>query len=1109
MNSDRKADYYVGLDMGTGSLGVAVTDPQYHLLKVKGKDFWFVREYETAHPQLERRTHRISKRRLQRHQVRIGLIRSYFADDVLEHDPLFYIRQDNSKYYREDKDSRLLTKDSLFAEPNYGDKEYYKEYPTVFHLRQALLKDEISSEERYSRLLYLAIINMFEYRGHFLLNTDSGDVNFEMVKDAGETVMNYLYDSMEESTAKISYTEVIEILADKGISRSTKKDKISSLLGIKKSNKEQTELVKCLCGMEADARVLFRIEAEEKIKIAFQQASFEDEKEEIEVAVGEDNYAIIEYMKQLYDYSQLQSVLKGFEYLSDARVEMYDKHKEDLILLKKVYKNNLSQEKYNIMFRSSEDGTYSAYCNSLNAENSLAATKKYRRNMKKRGKEDLYARIKKDLKGVEDAEAEKILKEIELEAFLPKQITGANGVIPNQVHRKELKKILENAENHLPFLKEKDSSGYTVSERILMLFSKNIPYYVGPVGKGSQNGWAEIREEGQILPWNMEQKLDMEKTSERFITNLVRECTYLSGEKVLPKQSLLYERYCVLNEINNLQINGKRIVPELKQDIYQDIFMGSRLGKKVTKKVLSSYLLNRGLISDESEISGIDIDHIYPRSLTNDNNIDNNLVLVSKKINQDEKKNDYPLPEKVRSNPKVWELWSSLHKRGFMNDEKYNRLTASTPLTDEQLAGFIARQLVETAQGTKGIADLFKAMMPEAEIVYVKARNVSGFRKQSFLKSRLVNEHHHAKDAYLNIVVGNVYYTKFTRNPMNFIKNEVQRSSNKYNYNLSKMFENDVVRNGEIAWSVQKNHKPGTMQVVSEVMCKNTPLITRQAFEQKGELFNIQPVGKYSAKAGNYVPLKVKDTKLQNVEKYGGYTSLKPAYFTFIEHGSEKKRKRCFEVVQSYYASQIKKESDLIEFLEKNGYKNPRVIAGKIKKNSLIKYNGYLLYVIGMDARKNIEFSNATPMCLENKYIQYVSKLEKAYNEIILSERKKTEPRLSEKVTIENNLKLYRELTDKHVNSIYRNHPRSIGDILEKGEDKFESLDLVHQIKILYNLVLYTSFNRGTFSLTDIGGPKEVGRIRISGNMTEAKELKLIHYSVTGLYKKEIDLLNQ
>ena len=41
MNSDKREDYYVGLDMGTGSLGGAVTDTQYHLLKVKGKDFLF------------------------------------------------------------------------------------------------------------------------------------------------------------------------------------------------------------------------------------------------------------------------------------------------------------------------------------------------------------------------------------------------------------------------------------------------------------------------------------------------------------------------------------------------------------------------------------------------------------------------------------------------------------------------------------------------------------------------------------------------------------------------------------------------------------------------------------------------------------------------------------------------------------------------------------------------------------------------------------------------------------------------------------------------------------------------------------------------------------
>ena len=41
-----------------------------------------------------------------------------------------------------------------------------------------------------------------------------------------------------------------------------------------------------------------------------------------------------------------------------------------------------------------------------------------------------------------------------------------------------------------------------------------------------------------------------------------------------------------------------------------------------------------------------------------------------------------------------------------------------------------------------------------------------------------------------------------------------------------------------------------------------------------------------------------------------------------------------------------------------------------------------------------------------------------------------------------------------------------------------------------------------------LGGAKEVGRIRISGNMTEAKELLLIDKSVTGLYEKSKDLLS-
>ena len=97
----------------------------------------------------------------------------------------------------------------------------------------------------------------------------------------------------------------------------------------------------------------------------------------------------------------------------------------------------------------------------------------------------MYKEIKKLLKDAqkEDENVQKILTSIENETFLPKQLTASNGVIPNQVHAREMKKILSNAENYLPFLTEKDETGLSVSERILKLFTFQIPYYVTNIRK--------------------------------------------------------------------------------------------------------------------------------------------------------------------------------------------------------------------------------------------------------------------------------------------------------------------------------------------------------------------------------------------------------------------------------------------------------------------------------------------------------------------------------------------------------------------------------------------------------------------------------------------------
>ncbi|MEG1314047.1 MAG: type II CRISPR RNA-guided endonuclease Cas9, partial [Bacilli bacterium] len=189
-----------------------------------------------------------------------------------------------------------------------------------------------------------------------------------------------------------------------------------------------------------------------------------------------------------------------------------------------------------------------------------------------------------------------------------------------------------------------------------------------------------------------------------------------------------------------------------------------------------------------------DVDHIYPQSKTKDDSIENR-VLVKREINA-KKTDTYPLSKEIQK--KQFGFWKSLHDQKFIGDKKYDRLTRTTEFSEQELADFIARQLVETRQTTKATADVLKRIFKETEIVYTKAGNVSDFRRDyNLLKVREVNDYHHAKDAFLNIVVGNVYNTRFTSNPINFIK----KSQGK-NYSLNKIFQYNVERNGYCAWKV-------------------------------------------------------------------------------------------------------------------------------------------------------------------------------------------------------------------------------------------------------------------------------------------------------------------
>ncbi|MBQ5781208.1 MAG: hypothetical protein IIW10_04605, partial [Spirochaetaceae bacterium] len=78
----KNENYYVGLDIGTDSVGYAVTDEEYNLCRFKGKHMWGATLFKGAQLSEKRRGFRTARRRLARRKQRIQLLRELFAQEI-------------------------------------------------------------------------------------------------------------------------------------------------------------------------------------------------------------------------------------------------------------------------------------------------------------------------------------------------------------------------------------------------------------------------------------------------------------------------------------------------------------------------------------------------------------------------------------------------------------------------------------------------------------------------------------------------------------------------------------------------------------------------------------------------------------------------------------------------------------------------------------------------------------------------------------------------------------------------------------------------------------------------------------------------------------------
>lgn len=609
-------------------------------------------------------------------------------------DPNFFRRLDQSNLWNEDKDKELqMEHNFLFNDKDLTDKEYYRDFPTIYHLRKAMVNGLTINDHYYDpkkqfdiREVYLVLAHMIKYRGNFLME---GDVKGSVVDP---TYLKQCFDNIdailislnngeddENEDDQIDSSECCFNIDEKKASKlaneifqkinkvSYLEDEEGKLFGKFNSKDIRKKILKLINGGSGvklkdflPKEILVAHDGDDEYgdkKIDLSSETLEDDINRY--GLPESYIEIILEAKKIYDFRTLAYLLHGKGLLWDAMVNVYKGHKEQLAALKRLYKKFATKEQYYFMFRDSRilDGddsddeedkeesnkeeskdkkkkasyvSYIGYTKTnskakytgahITSEKNISVLIKQIKNDLKfddlKSKVDRYQddpSQQNELSKQDISDIQCIEEAIESNTFLPRQNSRNNGVFPYQLNLNEMRTIIENQSKYYPFLKDKAPSfpdGKTEEYKIVSLLKFKMPYYIGPLSQPNDyvrddkrdNHWVQFKGEnnqGIINPWNFSQIVDLEGTADKFISNLTNYCTYIFGENTLPKESLIFQAYKVLNDLNNLKVNGSLISKEDKDYIIQNVYLKK---KKIKGKDIVNALKNKYKLSDEDPI---------------------------------------------------------------------------------------------------------------------------------------------------------------------------------------------------------------------------------------------------------------------------------------------------------------------------------------------------------------------------------------------------------------------------------------------------------------------------------------------------------------------------
>ncbi len=528
-------------------------------------------------------------------------------------------------------------------------------------------------------------------------------------------------------------------------------------------------------------------------------------------------------------------------------------------------------------------------------------------------------------------------------------------------------------------------------------------------------------------------------------------------------------------------------------------------------------------ISELFNTDKYDIDHIIPQSIIKDDSLENR-VLVKQELNRS-KSDNYPISQNILfkgNRIAANNFYKLLYDAKLIGSKKYQNLIRTSELSNEELSSFVNRQLVSTNQAVKGLINAIKYFKEtdtfKPKIIFSKANIVSDFRKEfDIVKSRNVNNFHHAHDAYLNIIVGrtiDTYFAPFlqneytlslmhsknlTTNPINIFKNKNNNKSNIYDKkgNLVLDYNNSLAQ-------INKNIFNRFDILTTTRTYYGTKLLNKVTIYKKGE--------------GN-IPVKTTNC-LNDVSKYGGFTGYAFGSYCLIKTNNS----YVLEAIPTMFSKNIN------DYLAKVlNYTNFEIIIEKLNINTVFESNNKKFAITGKTGNQ-YTLLNLNERLFNKDNIKIIKKIEKVISK--LTEKKISingkeniedikqifilknddeiivSPSSNDKVkeiTLNSNelLDLYHYFIELFNKPIYSfSASKSISLELQNNENKFNELSIFRKIKVLFNLCDFLKCNeRKAIDLTLLDLSKNCGILYQGKKLSNCQ---IIYESITGFYRKVV-----